>query len=109
MKYIRTKDGRILEINKMVNPCVYETKPNKQGVYEEIGNGWVDKVANTIEELCDEYVSEWAGTYKLITKKEIWFYLTEGKTIYGAVWTDKGLIYVAKMNDKGELELLWEN
>ena len=26
--------------------------------------------------------------------------------IYGAIWTDKGLIYVAKMNDKGELELL---
>ena len=22
--------------------------------------------------------------------------------------TDKGLIYVAKMNDEGELELLWE-
>ena len=26
--------------------------------------------------------------------------------IYGAIWTDKGLIYVAKMNEKGELELL---
>ena len=26
--------------------------------------------------------------------------------IYGAIWTDKGLIYVAKMNKKGELELL---
>jgi len=27
-------------------------------------------------------------------------------TIYGAIWTDKGLIYVAKMNDKGEFELI---
>ena len=26
--------------------------------------------------------------------------------IYGAIWTDKGLIYVAKMNDKGDLELI---
>lgn len=26
--------------------------------------------------------------------------------VYGAIWTDKGLIYIAKMNDKGELELL---
>ena len=26
--------------------------------------------------------------------------------IYGAIWTNKGLIYVAEMNDKGELELL---
>ena len=23
--------------------------------------------------------------------------------IYGAIWTDKGLIYVAKMNEKGEI------
>ena len=26
--------------------------------------------------------------------------------IYGAIWTDKGLIFVAKMNNEGELELL---
>ena len=26
--------------------------------------------------------------------------------IYGAIWTSKGLIYVAKMNDEGELELI---
>ena len=26
--------------------------------------------------------------------------------VYGAIWTSKGLIYVAKMNDKGELELI---
>ena len=33
--------------------------------------------------------------------------LNKIKAIYGAIWTDKGLIYAAKMNDKGELELLW--
>ena len=26
--------------------------------------------------------------------------------LYGAIWTDKGLIYVAKMNEDDELELL---
>lgn len=26
--------------------------------------------------------------------------------VKGAIWTDKGLIFVAKMNDKGKLELL---
>lgn len=31
-----------------------------------------------------------------------------GDELYGAIWTNKGLIYVAKMNDKGELELLWK-
>ena len=29
-----------------------------------------------------------------------------GCDLFGAIWTDKGLIYVAKMNEKGELELL---
>ena len=33
-------------------------------------------------------------------------YIKNGGTIKGAIWTDKGLIYVAKMNDKGELELI---
>ena len=31
---------------------------------------------------------------------------TESQTVKGAIWTDKGLIFVAKLNDKGELELL---
>ena len=26
--------------------------------------------------------------------------------VYGAIWTDKGLVYVIKMNEKGEFELL---
>ena len=30
----------------------------------------------------------------------------DDEIIYGAIWTDKGLIYVAKMNEEGELELL---
>ena len=32
--------------------------------------------------------------------------LATQKEVYGAIWTDKGLIYVAKMNEKRELELL---
>ena len=95
MKYIRTKDGRILVADD--NSLMAKLTTNK--------------VADTIEELCDEFVMideenehyikqdndihhirrKWAiGNYK----------------VYGAIWVDKGLIYVAKMNDKGELELL---
>ena len=72
----------------------------------------VIKQADTIEKLCDEFVLENKKDHshlqfaeleiKVIveyTNKEEWF-------IYGAIWTDKGLIYVAKMNNKGELELL---
>lgn len=106
MKYIRTKDGRILEINKMVNPCVYETKPNKQGVYEEIGNGWVDKVADTIEELCDEFVCCYDHNMYGVFGNLEYAKTQNPKVLYGAIFTDKGLIYVAKMNEKGELELL---
>ena len=64
--------------------------------------------ADTIEELCDEFVV-WVGKEcKAIlpnyeNAKMSYYNLTE---IYGAIWTDKGLIYVAKMNEKGELELL---
>ena len=34
-----------------------------------------------------------------IYPKQIWEF-------YGAIWTDKGLIYIARMNIKGDLELL---
>ena len=30
----------------------------------------------------------------------------KGMTIYGAIWTGKGLIFASKMNNNGELELL---
>jgi len=69
--------------------------------------------ANTIEELCDEIVVE------LLAERKHYLYRNEtnvktaklaysdyANNIYGAIWTDKGLIYVAKMNEKGELELL---
>ena len=69
--------------------------------------------ADTIEELCDEFV------IKAYCSNEPFLFMKEqmdikcfikkcekDTTIYGAIWTDKGLIYVAKMNDKGELELL---
>ena len=83
------------------------------------------KEANSIEELCDSYVlcdvaegqpivgdlandkhrfelvtASLHDLYlsKRITKKDYWLKL--------AIWTDKGLIYVAELNEKGNLELL---
>lgn len=52
--------------------------------------------------------------YKLY---KMWLFMEEakkGSTIYairnarlsGAIWTSKGLIYVTKLNEKGELELI---
>ena len=77
----------------------------------------ITKIANSIKELCDEFVV-WEEDYKNpiscpLTEKERYEQIKRtillGK--FGgikcwlklAIWTDKGLIYVAKMNEKGEL------
>lgn len=126
MKYIRTKDGRIYEIieetengyelrgpfEKKINCNCYMIKrvfgDNSDPTYQ---------IADTIEELCDEFVwvsvngeyhNRKANTYGLETSK-MHRNSSQIKEIYGAIWTDKGLIYVAKMNEKGELELLWKS
>ena len=101
MKYIRTKDGRIVK-HPHPNAEVFTFR------YEIL------KQADTVEELCDEFVwvsieneyhNRKANEYSLRTSR-MQVNSPQMKTIYGAIWTDKGLIYVAKMNDKGELELL---
>lgn len=108
MKYIRTEDGFLLEvIRESESKKSYITKPN----------GWVIhkyrviKQANTIEELCDEfvikaYISSYPQIYHSVDLKELNEFREKDTIVYGAIWTDKGLIYVAKMNDKGELCLI---
>lgn len=69
--------------------------------------------ADTIEELCDEFVV--IGIFEnqigcccdtFNEAKEFKNYVELPQIIYGAIWCEWGLKYVAKMNDKGELELL---
>ena len=106
MKYIRTKDEiyeidnnkySVVELNghQLLNMKV----DNKGLIYRE----YILKQSDTIEELCDEFVMIGNHDHYISEKKFVWF---EGIKIYGAIWTDRGLIYVAKMNDKGELELI---
>jgi len=80
------------------------------------------KFADEIEDLCDRFVlvdkdDEGPIEQELIGKRyramldELRFRISTGcdprkLDFYGAIWTDKGLIYVAKMNEKGEFELL---
>ena len=125
MKYIRTKDGKVFgyEIknetdldNGFVLANALVAKSLKEG-FE------IAKVTDTIEELCDEFVAiaengspYLFSIYEIDNKKYVYINEESGeplletfiknKIVYGAIWTDKGLIYVAKMNDKGELELL---
>jgi hypothetical protein len=95
MKYIRLKNGTI-ELNR-----------------EEIEREII-KEADTIKDLCDMFVVEYQTKKKNIFgsfNKAYEEYIEcpidmGGFNLYGAVWTDKGLIYVAKLNRKGEWELL---
>jgi hypothetical protein len=85
------------------------------------------KQSDDLKELCDEFRGIWKNYYEseqkdaheeyYYNKEKNVFYddfeeLTHKEAIekfdmfYGAIWTDRGLIYVAKMNDDGELELL---
>lgn len=123
MKYIRTKDGRIFDYEPTHNIDV-------DGFVVQHINGWskplmkkdIIKIADTIEELCDAFVSICEDNFpEILVPKYIspsdtlitaWKNRFEDEMCYkdviikGAIWTDKGLIYVAKMNDKGELELI---
>ena len=112
MKYVRTKDG------------IYEAKKNKVGA-------WITKLpykifdrdiiakADTIEELCDAFIIIDEDKKKSVYLKELnWTFdmmqdlgMWSDRTCYGAIWIYDSsdaptLKSVAKMNDKGELELL---
>lgn len=110
MKYTRTKDGiyKYADYLGIHNGKRYALMDNIQGdritMCQEPEE--IYKVADTIEELCDEFVipAHINKLYPFEVAKEHWQY--RNCDVYGAIWTDKGLIYVAKINDKGELELL---
>ena len=107
MKYIRTKN-RIYQVES-------ETF-NKQGYYidryeeDVILKEQVIKQADTIEELCDRFVvmdketKEVMNIVSFLAYAKLWSYCKYN--IYGAVWCEWGLRYVAKLDDKGELVLI---
>ena len=112
----------------------YITRKNFLGGidFNYVGESEIIKEAGTIEELCNEFVAHWKDDdkefgingeyYKRNNDKRRYFqyenvdemflaisYYTgdsDRLNIYGAIWTDKGLIYVAKMNKDGKLELI---
>ena len=121
MKYIRT-ENRIYEVSEKVTYCgknFYNT--TAKVTLEDVD---IVKQADTIEELCDEFVGlvkSTSSNFIIMTviahslkelkeslKTELNGEVYEGHydIIYGAIWTSKGLIYVAKMNEKGELVLI---
>ena len=111
-RYVRTEDG-IFEVVKEEVLCGVrfydiETKEHLNRIRGESIIAYAD-----IEELCDEFVlvekmreaTYYHRSHNFNDFKSIAM-LNERYTLYGAVWTSKGLIYVAKMNKDGELELI---
>lgn len=115
MSYIRTKDG-IYEVKKVEILCGvkfydYETR---EDFVNRTREEHIINQADTIEELCDCFVTVrnrhivWDKQHHNndLTFEQVKFSVGKDFKIYGAIWTDKGLIYVAKMNKEGELELI---
>jgi hypothetical protein len=117
-QYIRTKDGNIYKTEQDFGICenakliaIFDFNGN----YIDVQNNNTElKQADTIEELCDEFVVAYENGARIVYGDLEWAKV-KAKTslevgyksiIYGAIWTDKGLIFVAKMNNKGELVLL---
>ena len=133
-KYIRTKEGIIVDttkyktvVERTFNDKVVAIDLNHWGQDNDKYPTWIDtkniiKQADTIDELCDEFalisgLNKQANPFLVRLKKEetnieVIFddfsrgYLNSKDKLYGAIWTKKGLIYVAKINEKGDLELL---
>lgn len=117
MKYIRTKDSAY-EVTKDTKGTKFIVVGKNKTLldYGTFINSDSDiiKQSDNLEELCDCFVCEgkrhivWDKEQTIgITLEQIEFsYNVNYFKIYGAIWTDKGLIYVAKMTDKGGLELL---
>jgi hypothetical protein len=131
--FVRTKDNRIIKIDE--NGCIKEFNllgkkrlfafRDKRWSYRFENGSDVIKASENLEELFDEYVWKWnknefpystsrqyvryggVGDLKRTIRCETdyGYYLNQDYEIYGAIWTDKGLLYVARLNDKGEWEL----
>ena len=110
MKYVRTKEE--LGIEREDGTCCFK---NWVAYFNSsLKEDWL--YADTIEELCDSEVIVWNDSTpsiwnKFLTKQEFEHLYSSFQrkkiiAVYGAIWTYKGLIYVAKINDKGKLELL---
>ncbi len=117
MKYIRLKNNKIY---KRPNNCEWEfSSDGGITIYENDGivhflDDEIIYQADTIEELCD-YVFYYNAIGGLIIQncKNVNFEILSKNLLHGyigniklAILTNKGLIYVAKMNEKGEFELL---
>lgn len=109
MKYIKTKDGVYEVVDKY--EVSYVIGYTEDGFEKKVYKEDVIKQADTIEELCDEFIYDYGKDKDRFKNDSLALKIlrannNEKVNIYGAIWTDKGLIYVAKMNEDGVLCLI---
>ena len=103
--YIRTKN-MIFQVESET----FDKQGYYIGDYGVILKYQVIKQSENIEELCDRFVvmdKETKEVMSIVTFLEyakLWAHCKYN--IYGAVWCEWGLKYVAKLDDKGDLELI---
>lgn len=117
MKYIKVlayNEYSVFEVIEEYEKTIQCKLTNCENGYIVIGKNNVLAQADTIEELCDMTIVvdderpvdvfelEWGIDKELLRK----YNDVKGVYVYGAIWTNKGLIYVAKLNENGELELI---
>ena len=115
MKYIRTKNG-IYDLDKSIWYEFTGRKVKMPYCEEYEKQPKLCKTADTIVELCDYiFLFDNEVTIRKITHDEdelVIQWLKEcvelGTEVKLAILTDKGLIYVAKVNEEGKPELLWK-
>ena len=109
--YIRTKDG-VYDVDE-IKPYFLDEKQKlfiNNGLKIAVNEKQVIKQSENLEELCDRFVvmdketKEVMNIVSFLAYAKLWSSCKYN--IFGAIWTDKGLIYVAKFNDKGDLELI---
>ena len=116
MSYIKTKNG--IYTYDEVKPYFLDESQNlyinnKQKI--AITEKQIIARADNLPELCDEFVIVFEDghvmtdlDYESFGKE--WYknnhIRMRNAQYYGAIWTDKGLIYVAKMNSEGKLCLI---
>ena len=107
MRYIRTKE---------TDCCIIDAIKYKEITGEDcfIPKNEIVGESDTIKELCDEFVVAYEDGARIVYGDLEWTKVKAKASskigiklmIYGAIWTEWGLKYIAKMNSKGEFELL---
>ncbi len=108
MRYIRTEDGQIIDTQNTYPFLIVNYMGNDYIDFNSQGRFKIKSTSDDLTELFDTSVVDRHDGYSPYQCDPVHgiYFRNEGITVYGAIWTEWGLKYVAKMNGKGEFELL---